>query len=200
LRGSRAGSDRMGRRRKRRTPSHITPRRALRQPPGNPPQPPSSNVDPARHQSPHEAALKGLATLARGWHLRCLPRVPPPKKLPPLPRESPRETHHTPPQGRGRGWGNNKLPSHKTPSTFPPRKTQFGRKPGERVASATRWERSQHSRGSKAPRAPITAKQNHRNTRQNAAFASPRTRHAFTSQPTLAGRHASRQVQGHGAA
>jgi hypothetical protein len=27
-----------------------------------------------------------------------------------------------------------------------------------------------------------------------------RTRHAFTSQPTLAGRHASRQVQGYGAA
>jgi hypothetical protein len=79
------------------------------------------------------------------------------------------------------------LPSHKTPSIFPPSKTQFGRKPGERVASATRWKRSQHNRVSNAPRAPITAKQNHRNTRQNAAFASP-SHPARVHQPADAGR------------
>jgi len=94
----------MGRRRKRRTPSQITPRRALHRPPGNPPQPPSSNVDPARHQSPHEAALQGLATLARGWHLRCLPRVPPPKNSP-LSRANRPAKHTTHRRGGGAGGG-----------------------------------------------------------------------------------------------
>jgi hypothetical protein len=112
----------MGRRRTRRTPSWVTPRGALFQPHDNPPQPASSNVDPAGHRHPHETALKGLATIARGWHLRCLPRVPPPQKLPPLPRDPLRRTQQASSRGRGRGWGSNKLPSRETPPTFPPTK------------------------------------------------------------------------------
>ena len=140
-------TDRMGRRRKRRTPSWVTLRGALLQPADNPPQPPSSNVDPAGHRHPHETALKGLATIARGWHLRCLPRVPPPQKLPPLPRDPPRRTQQASSRGRGWGWGSNKLPSRETPPTLPPSKTQSGRQPGERLASAKWWKRGQRTRG-----------------------------------------------------
>ena len=180
-------TDRMGRRRKRRTPSWVTLRGALLQPADNPPQPPSSNVDPAGHRHPHETALKGLATIARGWHLRCLPRVPPPQKLPPLPRDPLRRTQQASSRGRGRGWGNNKLPSRETPTTLPPSKTQSGRQPGERLASAKWWKRRQRTRGSNATRVFNHGEAESPKNAANRAFASG-WRPARVHQPGDAGR------------
>ena len=44
------------------------------------------------------------------------------------------------------------MPSRETPTTFPPSKTQSGRQPGERLASAKWWKRRQRTRGSNATR------------------------------------------------
>jgi len=177
----------MGRRRTRRTPSWVAPRWALFQPADNPPQPASWNIDPAGHRHPHETALKGLATIARGWYLRCLPRVPPPQKLPPLPRDPLRRTQQASSRGRGRGRGSNKLPSRETPPTFPPSKTQSGRQPGERLASAKWWKRGQRTRGSNAMRVFDHGEAESTKYAVNRAFASG-WRPARVHQPADAGR------------
>jgi hypothetical protein len=114
--GSRACSDRMGRRRKRRTPSWVIPCGALArriegclQPPGNTPQPPSTNVVPAHDQHPHEIALNGLAFVAPGQEPpRPYPRLRHAKRLPSPARPAVGNSDRSI-AGEGRGWGDNEL-------------------------------------------------------------------------------------------
>ena len=114
--GSRACPDRMGRRRKRRTPSWVIPCGALArriegclQPPGNTPQPPSTNVVPAHDQHPHEIALNGLAFVAPGQEPpRPYPRLRHAKRLPSPARPAVGNSDRSI-AGEGRGWGDNEL-------------------------------------------------------------------------------------------
>jgi hypothetical protein len=83
----------------------------------------------------------------------------PSASVPPLPREPLRQTH--PPSSRGRGGGGGTTScratrrhrhSHPAKRNSGASSANMSRKPGERVASATWWKRSQHNRGSNAPR------------------------------------------------
>jgi hypothetical protein len=106
----------MGRRRKRRTPSWVIPCGALArriegclQPPGNTPQPPSTNVVPAHDQHPHEIALNGLAFVAPGQEPpRPYPRLRHAKRLPSPARPAVGNSDRSI-AGEGRGWGDNEL-------------------------------------------------------------------------------------------
>ena len=78
------------------------------QPPGNTPQPPSTNVVPAHDQHPHETALNGLAFIAPGQEPpRPYPRLRHAKRLP-SPARPAVENGDRSSAGEGRGWGDSR--------------------------------------------------------------------------------------------
>ena len=79
------------------------------------------------------------------------------------------------------------MPSRETPPTLAPSKTQSGRQPGERLASAKWWKRGQRTRGSNATRVFDHGEAESMKNAVNQAFVSG-CRPARVHQPADAGR------------